>query len=277
MRFLARGQRWSEVQDSSSDSADEAAAPTAPPPARRVSRFPLRTVLHAYLRGVLFLEGHSSSLLTLQRLLLDELPAGTLPRGLLRDLVYSFSFDVDTVLLHVNNFLHAAASRAVVGTATGAQEPRSSVSRSRQVGAAGAVVTGTSSPSRRPGLLPHVAFLLGCGPHVLSGTAVLLLPRNRGTAGSEVQPGGCACVLHLCCQAIVLAGTLSTAWTSCGSRFAFSKASALSLGQLRQRYGCCCLCLFCGADNTGKWLEALRLGSIALRHACYLSLQDVSL
>ena len=52
-----------------------------------------------------------------QRLLLDELPAGTLPRGLLRDLVYSFSFDVDTVLLHVNNFLHAAASRAVVGTA----------------------------------------------------------------------------------------------------------------------------------------------------------------
>ena len=160
---------------------------------------------------------------------------------------------------------------------SGAQEPRSSVSRSRQVGAAGAVVTGTSSPSRRPGLLPHVAFLLGCGPHVLSGTAVLLLPRNRGTAGSEVQPGGCACVLHLCCQAIVLAGTLSTAWTSCGSRFAFSKASALSLGQLRQRYGCCCLCLFCGADNTGKWLEALRLGSIALRHACYLSLQDVSL
>lgn len=117
MRFLARGQRWSEVQDSSSDSADEAAAPTAPPPARRVSRFPLRTVLHAYLRGVLFLEGHSSSLLTLQRLLLDELPAGTLPRGLLRDLVYSFSFDVDTVLLHVNNFLHAAASRAVVGAA----------------------------------------------------------------------------------------------------------------------------------------------------------------
>ena len=52
-----------------------------------------------------------------------------------------------------------------------------------------------------------LAFLLGCGPHVLSGTAVLLLPRNRGTAGSEVQPGGCACVLHLCCQAIVLAGT----------------------------------------------------------------------
>ena len=115
MRFLARGQPWSEVQDSSSDSADDAAAPTAPPPATRVSRFPLRTVLHAYLRGVLFREGHSSSLLTLQRLLLHELPADTLPRGLLRDLVYSFSFDVDTVLLHVNNFLRAAASRAVVG------------------------------------------------------------------------------------------------------------------------------------------------------------------
>ena len=96
MRFLARGQPWSEVQDSSSDSADDAAAPTAPPPATRVSRFPLRTVLHAYLRGVLFREGHSSSLLTLQRLLLHELPADTLPRGLLRDLVYTPSLLTST-------------------------------------------------------------------------------------------------------------------------------------------------------------------------------------
>ena len=96
---------------------DAAVVHTERAPAGRVSRFPLRTLLHAYLRGVLRLEGRSTSLVTLRCLLRDELPAETLPAGLLRDLVYSVSFDVDTILLHVNNFLHAVASRAVAGAA----------------------------------------------------------------------------------------------------------------------------------------------------------------
>ena len=103
-------QRWSKMQDSSSDSADDA-APTAPRLRHAFLAFP-RTVLHAYLRGVLF----SRRPLQQSAYLLYELPADT-PCGLLRDLVCLFSFDVDTVLLHVNNFLHDAASRAVIGAA----------------------------------------------------------------------------------------------------------------------------------------------------------------